>query len=55
MLEALAAVPPGIAARGWVIAMLYLPVLCCYDRYETRLCAARTETGTLRLVAGGHD
>jgi len=55
MLEALGAVPTGIPARGWVVALLYLPVLCCYDRYETRLCAERTENGTLRLVAGGHD
>jgi hypothetical protein len=52
MLEALEAVPPGIPARGWVVAMLYLPLLCCYDRYETRVCAERTEAGAVQIVAG---
>ena len=54
MLEALKAVPAGIPARGWVVAMLYLPLLCCYDRYETRVCAERTETGGLQITAGSH-
>jgi hypothetical protein len=55
MLEALAAVPAGVPARGWVVAMLYLPLLCRYDRYETRVCAERTATGAVQIVAGGHD
>jgi hypothetical protein len=55
MLEALEAVPPGVPARGWVVAMLYLPLSCCYDRCETRVCAERTETGAVQIVAGSHD
>ena len=55
MLEALEEVPTGIPARGWVVAMLYLPLLCCYDRYEIRVCAERTQTGGLHIVALGHD
>jgi hypothetical protein len=55
MLEALAAVPPGIPARGWVVAMLYMPASCSYDRFETRLCAKRTESGELQLAADSHD
>ena len=54
MLEALEEVPPGVPARGWVVAMLYLPLLCCYDRYEVRVRAERTETGGLHIVAGSH-
>ncbi len=55
MLEALEEVPPGIPARGWVVAMLYLPLLGCYDRYEIRARAERTETGGLHIAAGSHD
>jgi len=54
MLEALEEVPQGVPARGWVVAMLYLPLLCCYDRYEVRVRAERTETGGLHIVAGSH-
>jgi len=55
MLAALEEVPLGIPARGWVVAMLYLPLLGCYDRYETRVCAERTETGGLHIAAASHD
>jgi hypothetical protein len=55
MLEALEEVPPGVPARGWVVAMLYLPLLGGYDRYETRIRAERAETGGLHIVAVGHD
>jgi hypothetical protein len=55
MLEALEEVPTGIPARGWIVAMLYLPLLGCYDRYETRVRAERTETGALHIVAVSHD
>jgi hypothetical protein len=55
MLEALEEVPPGVPARGWVVAMLYLPLLGGYDRYETRIRAERVETGGLHIVAVGHD
>jgi hypothetical protein len=55
MLEALEAVPPGVPARGWVVAVLYVPAERGYDRYETRLCAERAGNGTLHVVAGGHD
>lgn len=55
MVEALEAVPAGTPARGWVTAMLYLPVLGSYDRYEVRLCAERAGNGAVRLVACGRD
>ena len=55
MLEALEEVPQGVPARGWVVAMLYLPLLCSYERYEIRVRAERTETGGLHIVAGSHD
>jgi len=55
MVEALEAVPVGTPARGWVTAMLYLPGLGSYDRYELRLCAERAGNGTVRLVPGSHD
>lgn len=55
MVEALEEVPAGVPARGWVTAMLYLPVLSCYDRYETRVRAERSQDGTVHLVAGGQD
>ena len=55
MVEALEAVPAGTPARGWVTAMLYLPGLGSYDRYELRLCAERAGNGTVRLVPGSHD
>jgi hypothetical protein len=55
MVEALEAVPAGTPARGWVTAMLYLPVLGSYDRYELRLSAERAGNGTVRLMPGGHD
>jgi hypothetical protein len=55
MLEALKAVPAGVPARGWVVAMLYLPLLCRYDRYETRVCAERTEAGAVLIVVGSRD
>ena len=54
MLEALEEVPSGVPARGWVVAMLYLPLLCSYDRYEVRVRAERTEAGGLHIVAGSH-
>ena len=55
MVEALEAVPVGTPARGWVTAMLYLPGLGSYDRYELRLSAERAENGAVRLMPGGHD
>ena len=55
MVEALEAVPAGTPARGWVTAMLYLPVLGSYDRYELRLSAERAGNGTVRLMLGSHD
>ena len=53
MLTALRAVPDGASARGWVTAMVYLPGDCCYDRYEIRAEAERSQGGTLHLAIGG--
>ena len=47
--------PLGTPARGWVTAMLYLPGLGSYDRYELRLSAERAGNGTVRLMPGSHD
>ncbi len=55
MLEALHAVPAGVPACGWVTTMLYLPVLCCYDRYNTPIQAERDRHGAVRWVLGGSD
>jgi len=50
MLEALEAVPLGTPAMGWVVAMLYLPVVYGYERLDTRACAQRAGNGTLHML-----
>jgi len=50
MLAALEAVPPGTPAMGWVVAMLYLPVVYGYERLDTRACAQRAGNGTLHML-----
>jgi hypothetical protein len=55
MLEALEAVPLGTPAMGWVVAMLYLPVVYGYERLDTRACAQRASNGTLHMLTDHID
>jgi len=55
MVEALDAVPAGTAARGWVMAMSYVPSMSGYQRYELTVQAERDTSGAVRLTAGGSD
>jgi len=55
MLEALDAIPEGIRACGWVTKMLYLPVLGCYDRWQTPVHVERDQRGMLRWLADGDE
>jgi hypothetical protein len=53
MVEALRAVPEGIVARGWVMAMSYAPSARGYQRYELTLRAERDTSGAVELIVGG--
>ena len=52
MVEALSAVPAGTVARGWVMAMSYLPSMSGYQRYELTVQAERDTSGTVQMTVG---
>jgi hypothetical protein len=55
MVDALLAVPHGIAARGWITVMSYVPSRNCYQRFDTPVRAEREPGGALRWVSGAGD
>jgi hypothetical protein len=55
MVEALCAVPAGVAARGWVMAMAYVPRVSGYQRYELTVQAERDASSTVHLTVSGDE
>ena len=55
MVQALSAVPAGTVARGWVMAMSYVPSMSGYQRYELTVQAERDTSGAVRLTASGNE
>jgi hypothetical protein len=55
MAEALSAVPTGTVARGWVMAMSYVPSMHGYQRYDLTVEAERDTSGAVQLTVGAND
>lgn len=55
MVDALLAVPQGVAARGWITVLGYVPSRNCYQRFDTPVRAERDPDGALRWVSGRSD
>jgi hypothetical protein len=55
MVDALLAVPCGVAARGWITVMGYVPARNGYQRFYTPARAERGPGGALRWVSGCAD
>ena len=55
MVDALLAVPRGVAARGWITVMGYVPAHNGYQRLYTPARAEREPGGTLRWISGRTD
>jgi hypothetical protein len=55
MVEALSAVPAGTVARGWVMAMSYVPSMSGYQRYDLTVQAERDASGAVHLTVSSND
>jgi DNA-binding XRE family transcriptional regulator len=55
MLEALAAVPAGLLAKGWVTAVALGADRLTYDRLDTIARVTRDKDGTMRWQLGDHE
>ena len=55
MVEALSAVPAGTVARGWVMAMSYVPSMSGYQRYDLTVQAERDTSGAVQLTVSAND
>jgi hypothetical protein len=55
MVDALSAVPAGTVARGWVMAMSYVPSMSGYQRYDLTVQAERDASGAVHLAVSSND